>query len=185
MVCPHHHHSLHQPMQPVDIATASVTNTTANPSALPQQPPIPVALLPQPCTSLTPIFPVSSPPVISVAQHGSATTQPTTLTSTISHAPLLHPQETNQDALSTASDTLLPAATIPGEHADPSVSVSLPPVPLAVQHHILRGELGHVFLCKHYPTHKYQLFHYATCKNQFFLLLARCLENLHFHNCGS
>ena len=127
-------------MQPVDIATASVTNTTANPSALPQQPPIPVALLPQPCTSSTPIFPVSSPPVISVAQHGPATTQPTTLTSTISHAPLLHPQETNQDPLSTASDTLLPAATVPGEHADPSVSVSLPPVPLAVQHHILRGE---------------------------------------------
>ena len=99
-----------------------------------------MALLPQPCTSSTPIFPVSLPPVIPVAQHGPATTQPTTITSTISHASLLRPHKTNEDALSTASDTLLPEATVPGGHTDPSVSVSLPPVPLAVQHRILRGE---------------------------------------------
>ena len=43
-------------------------------------------------------------------------------------------------ALSTASDILLPAATVPGEHTGPSVSLSLPPVPLAVQQRILRGE---------------------------------------------
>ena len=105
-----------------------------NPSALPQQPSIPVAPLPQPCISSThAIFPISLPPVFSVAQHGPATTQPTTLTSTISHTPLLSPQETNEDALSTASDILLPAATVPGEHTYPSVSLSLPPVPLAVQ----------------------------------------------------
>ena len=70
------------------------------------------------------------------------TTQPTTLTSTISHAPLLCPQETNEDALYTASDTLFPAATVPGEHTDTSVSLSLPPVPLAVQQCILRSDFN-------------------------------------------
>ena len=66
MDCPHHHHSL-----PFGIALAQLSTLLQyllqilqqNPSALPQQPSISVAPLPQPCTTSTPIFPVSSPPV--------------------------------------------------------------------------------------------------------------------------
>jgi len=90
-----------------------------NPSALSQQ-------LSIPTTSLLPS--INSPPAFSVAQHGSAITQPTVLTSTISHAPPLRPQGTNEDALSTASNSLSLAATTSGVGTDPSVSLSLQPV---------------------------------------------------------
>jgi len=54
--------------------------------------------------------------------------------------PPLCPQGTNKDALSTASNSLSPEAATSWVGTDPSVSLSLPPVPLAVQQQILRGE---------------------------------------------
>ena len=107
-----------------------------NPFLMTQQTSTPASLPPHPSISSTPMFPANSPPVFSVAQHGSATTLPTSLTSTITHAPPLRPQETNEDVLSTASDIPLAA----GGHIDPSVSLLLPPVPSAVQQRILKGE---------------------------------------------
>ena len=108
-----------------------------NPSVLTQQVPASNSLLPQPPIGSTTMFPA---PTFSASQRGPATTLPTTSTSTIIHAPPPRPQETNEDALSTASDIPLPTTATPGEYINPSVSQSLPPVPLAVQQRILKGE---------------------------------------------
>ena len=91
-----------------------------NSSVLTQQTPAPTALLPQPYVSLTTMFPAL---MFSVAQHGPATTLPTTFTSTIIHAPPLHPQETSEDALSTTSDIPLLTNATPGEHTYQFLSV--------------------------------------------------------------
>ena len=66
-----------------------------NPFLMTQQTSAPATLPPQLSISSTPMSPGNSPPVFSVVQHGMATTLPTGLTSTITHAPLLCPQETN------------------------------------------------------------------------------------------
>ena len=105
-----------------------------------QQPSIPAAPLLQSSGSSLSLVHISSPPIFSVAQHNPVITQPATLTTTISHAPPLHTQETNEDALSSASDVLPPAAQMLSGHVDPSLSLSLPPVPHAIQQHILRDE---------------------------------------------
>ena len=103
-----------------------------NPSALSQQLSVSNTSSPLPLINL--------PPVFSVAQHASAVTQPAILTSTISHALPLRPQGTNDIALSPASISPSPAVATSGVGTDPSMSLSLPPVPLAIQQQILRGE---------------------------------------------
>jgi len=136
-----------------------------NPSTLSQQLSVSNTSLPLP--------PINSPPVFSVAQHGSTITQPTILTSTIPHALPLRPLDTNDDALSAASISPSPAAATSGVGIDPPVSLSLPPVPLAVQQQILRGQFidyhptarGHVFCCKHNFFYKCQSLHSTVCKN--------------------
>ena len=90
-----------------------------NPSVLTQQTPASNLLLPQPSISSTTMF---LAPTFSAAQHGPATTLPTTFTLTIIYTPPPHPQETNEDALSTASDIPLPTTATSGEHISPSMS---------------------------------------------------------------
>ena len=58
----------------------------------------------------------------------------------MTHIPPIHSQETNEDALSTASDVPPPATIRPPQRTDSSQSLLLPPVPTSVQQRIIRGE---------------------------------------------
>ena len=84
---------------------------------------------------------------------------------------------------------MLCCATLPGEHTDPSVLLSLPPVPLAVQQRILGG----VFIDFNLLIRRVLFSHTnttpptnANCSTMqpARILLPRCLEHLHLHNCA-
>ena len=94
--------------------------------------------------SSPPLIPISAsssaPPIFSTAQLNPVVTLPTTLTTSVTHIPPIHSQETNEDALSTASDVPPPATIRPPQRTDSSQSLLLPPAPTSVQQQIIRGE---------------------------------------------
>ena len=154
-----------------------------NPSVLTQQTPASNLLLPQPSISLTTMF---LAPTFSAAQHGPATTLPTTFTLMILllHAHKrptkmhysLHQIFHYQQLLHLANILICQCPShfhqFHWQFSNGFLKVSL-------------LTLTHYYHCNHYPLYKCLPFHYTIYMNQFLLFLTRCLECLHCYNSGT